>query len=381
MLKQNQGNANGIRMGLKALSFHPFGEHQYCDGSWCGYLHKGANYKFKSLPYGRPLNDPVLKEELNSVFEGFQCAADKLANTDSTQANENFNNIVASKAPKSCCYAGSDSLNFRVGAAVLQKNDGYSYVSSVNERIGMSPGKYCVSRASYLDNQERKRRMKSQTRCAKKRRIELKANKYLKQSVQELREGDTYTTGIDLVQKTQDIQEIPSPSTEPVPRPIELTDQPVVYFDLETTGLARTSHITQLAAVGPKGCLNVYVIPRIPISEPASRVTGLAMKNGMLTQNGKPVSAVPVKQALLTLCDFLGPEPCILVGHNIKSFDCRVLYNAAVATDMVDQLSSHIAGFVDSYKVFKTSYPECEKYSQVALVSKFVGESSVHMML
>ncbi|XP_070555170.1 uncharacterized protein [Ptychodera flava] len=230
MLKQNQGNANGIRMGLKALSFHPFGEHQYCDGSWCGYLHKGANYKFKSLPYGRPLNDPVLKEELNSVFEGFQCAADKLANTDSTQANENFNNIVASKAPKSCCYAGSDSLNFRVGAAVLQKNDGYSYVSSVNERIGMSPGKYCVSRASYLDNQERKRRMKSQTRCAKKRRIELKANKYLRQSVQELREGDTYTTGIDLVQKTQDIQEIPSPSTEPVPQPIELTDQPVVYL-------------------------------------------------------------------------------------------------------------------------------------------------------
>ncbi|XP_070578687.1 uncharacterized protein [Ptychodera flava] len=116
----------------------------------------------------------------------------------------------------------------------------------VNERIVMSPGKYCVSRASYLDNQERKRRMKSQTRCAKKRRIKLKANKCLQQSVQELCEGDTYTTGIELVQKTQDIQEIPSLSTEPVPQPIELTDQPVVYFDLETTGLARTSHITQL---------------------------------------------------------------------------------------------------------------------------------------
>ncbi|XP_070535265.1 uncharacterized protein [Ptychodera flava] len=115
--------------------------------------------------------------------------------------------------------------------------------------------------------------MKSQSRCAKKHRIKLKANKCLQQSVQELREGDTYTTGIDLVQKTQDIQEIPSLSTEPVPQPIELTDQPVVYFDLETTGSARTSHITQLAAVGPKGCLNVYVIPRIPISEPASRVT------------------------------------------------------------------------------------------------------------
>ncbi|XP_070559295.1 uncharacterized protein [Ptychodera flava] len=141
----------------------------------------------------------------------------------------------------------------------------------------MSPGKYCVSRAFYLDNQERKRRMKSQTRCAKKHCIKLKANKCLQQSVQELCEGDTYTTGIDLVQKTQDIQEIPSLSTEPVPQPIELTDQPVVYFDLETTGLARTSHITQLAAVGPKGCLNVYVIPRIPISEPASRVTGLTM--------------------------------------------------------------------------------------------------------
>ena len=133
MLKQNQGNPAGIRNGLKALSHHPFGEHQYCDDRWCGYLRtKGVNFKFKSLPYGRPLTDDLLKTELTSVFESFQCAVDKLANTDSTQPNENFNNIVAFKAPKSHCYAGSESLNYRVGAAVLQKNDGYTYVSSVS---------------------------------------------------------------------------------------------------------------------------------------------------------------------------------------------------------------------------------------------------------
>ena len=51
-------------------------------------------------------------------------------------------------------------------------------LQEVSEKIGMSPGKHGLSRAAVLDCQERKRHAMSKSRSAKKRRIELKANKY-----------------------------------------------------------------------------------------------------------------------------------------------------------------------------------------------------------
>lgn len=53
----------------------------------------------------------------------------------STQANESINNSIASKAPKRFHYSGSASLNYRVSAAVAQKNIGHTYVSKVDRYI------------------------------------------------------------------------------------------------------------------------------------------------------------------------------------------------------------------------------------------------------
>lgn len=55
--------------------------------------------------------------------------AKKLANLSSSQANESLNNTIASKTPKAKHYSASASLSYRVETAVLQKNEGYSYVS------------------------------------------------------------------------------------------------------------------------------------------------------------------------------------------------------------------------------------------------------------
>lgn len=49
----------------------------------------------------------------------------------STQANESFNNIVASKHPKNRFYGGSESTAFRVAAAVSQKNIAHDALSKV----------------------------------------------------------------------------------------------------------------------------------------------------------------------------------------------------------------------------------------------------------
>ena len=60
---------------------------------------------YSSLPGGRRLEDKQLQETLTSFMESQVCQkSEMLSNLGSTQANENFNNIVASKAPKNRYY-------------------------------------------------------------------------------------------------------------------------------------------------------------------------------------------------------------------------------------------------------------------------------------
>ena len=125
MWQQNRGNSDRIKEGLNAIPFHPFADHQFCSDNWCGYLQDPEGYRYKSLPYCRPLTDLALQADLKKIFHKLVPQAEKLANLESTQANESLNNSIASKAPKARFYSGSESLNFRVGAAVSQKNLGH----------------------------------------------------------------------------------------------------------------------------------------------------------------------------------------------------------------------------------------------------------------
>ena len=97
------------------------------------------NYKHR-LPYGRDLRGRggCLKKDLSDLFKVYAENAEKLAPLlGSTQANERFNNMVASQAPKNRHYSGSESLCFRVRAAVCVKNIGQNYLSEVYEPAGI----------------------------------------------------------------------------------------------------------------------------------------------------------------------------------------------------------------------------------------------------
>lgn len=56
--------------------------------------------RFKHLPCGKPLSGDHLKEDLHNLVQSYISRADILLNIGSTQANESFNNSVASFAPK-----------------------------------------------------------------------------------------------------------------------------------------------------------------------------------------------------------------------------------------------------------------------------------------
>ncbi|CAC5399333.1 unnamed protein product [Mytilus coruscus] len=95
---------------------------------------------FMSLPGGNPLTNESLKEELLVLVSKYTSRSNAISELGSTQANESFNQMASSKAPKSRHYGGSCSLKNRLSAAVLQKNEGYSYLPKVNEASNLSPG-------------------------------------------------------------------------------------------------------------------------------------------------------------------------------------------------------------------------------------------------
>ncbi|XP_078337480.1 uncharacterized protein LOC111112391 [Crassostrea virginica] len=61
---------------------------------------------------------------------------------------------------------------------------------------------------------------------------------------------------------------------------------------------ARTSHITQLAAVHGNETFSTYVMPDIPITASASDNTGLEVRNGILYHHGKKVNTSSISVAL-----------------------------------------------------------------------------------
>ena len=103
-----------------------------CDRRWCRFIREPTTAKYRTLPHGRPLTNEPLQIDIKKLFDKYKHQAEKLSRLSSSQANESFNNTVASKAPKSHHYSGSESLKFRVSAAVSQKNIGHNYVVKVS---------------------------------------------------------------------------------------------------------------------------------------------------------------------------------------------------------------------------------------------------------
>ena len=88
----------------------------------CGFVQNPNTYKHSNVPYGKDLQGDELRKDLTNLFQIYADHASKLLTPlGSTQSNENFNQMVSAKTPKSRHYSGSNGFNFRVSAAVCQK--------------------------------------------------------------------------------------------------------------------------------------------------------------------------------------------------------------------------------------------------------------------
>ena len=117
-------------------------------------------------------------------------------------------------------------------------------------------------------------------------------------------------------------------------------------------------------------------MPDIPITPSASDITGLEVRNGILYHHGKKVNTLSISVALDSFFSFLEKfNNVILVGHNIKTFDCPVLLEALESCRMIPKLTETVKGFLDTRILFKTVHPNLHSYSQQSLAKTLLNMS------
>ena len=386
-LAQNEGDANGTRKAIENIVPHVFGVHREC-GDWCKFK-TNITHKYTALPYGKCLHGPELREALSHLFSNLAANSEKLCFNSSSNSNESFNNMVASKAPKYCHYSKSESLDFRISATVCQKNVGENYLKMVNEEMGLSPGKVSMEVSDQRDNQFLKRKERESSIESKRKRIQLKTKRSTSITQKEVREGTTYKSSVCL-DSIDNIQLVPIPKSKSPP-PIErvctetFDKATCCIFDLETTSLYNNCDIVQISAVTVDGLhfFDKYILPDSDICAAASRVHGLTKKGNNLFFHGKLVPTINITDALTMFSEWLTGlnEEIILIGHNIKAFDIKHLLRNIRERNM--GLSFHtIVGYVDTLPLVKTLFPHETSHSQLNIYRRVIGgEYNAHNSL
>jgi len=213
----------------------------------------------------------------------------------------------------------------------------------------------------------------------KRQRLIKKNISVVKDAGSSVREGPTYSTNIAL--GNNEIED--TGTLEQLPAAVHITGkEPIIVFDLETTGLSRQAAIVQLSAICGEKTFDSYIFPDTNISESATRVSGLKISNGELLHNGVPVKTETLKDSIESFIDFI--DSCksasskpILVGHNVKNYDVQVLYNSLELVNMVDIFSGHVMCFMDTLNIAKTVLckQDVKNYKQETLVSTLLGHS------
>ncbi|XP_072529501.1 three prime repair exonuclease 4 [Salminus brasiliensis] len=159
----------------------------------------------------------------------------------------------------------------------------------------------------------------------------------------------------------------------------QVPDSPsVVFFDLETTGLGSSCDIVQLAAVSGSHTLNLFMVPRCRMDPGASRVTGFKVRRHRLFLHRRPVLTNSLKEALVSFITFLGMLGCpLLVGHNIRRFDCLVLARVLDEFGLKAAFQASVAGFLDSLPLARQLLKDrgLQSFKQENLVKTVLGVS------
>lgn len=157
--------------------------------------------------------------------------------------------------------------------------------------------------------------------------------------------------------------------------PQQTTEETLVFFDLETTGLENDCDIVQLSAVSGEKIFNKYILPSKTISAGAFATNGFQVLDGVLYLRGEPQQASSLQDTVEAFLHFLQSlSSPLIIGHNIWKFDAPILLRGLQELSMKDQFDSCITGFLDTLLLAKVVVPRSEvnSYTQIELVKVFL---------
>ncbi|CAC5385442.1 unnamed protein product [Mytilus coruscus] len=346
----------------------------------------------------RPAVSQFKNERSSKVFQEPKTDGDVQGSVDQEMCNK-FENYFKKKKGRSVVESDSPPVSLRAGKEfeyketedVKDKHDkGISagVVSDAQDKKiwqeiakpvskAIHPVDKTIKRTTKFTRKRKISKEKEKTGMTKKRCVKFKQTRTSKKASVEIKGAASYEREIGLRSKTCNDHEIHG--IENIQVTLSSPDKeepPLVVCDLETTGLSRSSDIIQIAAFSKDNSFNCYVFPMQKISRKASKITKIKVIGNQMYLNNQPVQAKFPYEALLDFILFLSdlPKKPILVGHNIKCFDCHVLFNQLRLSNMWREFCSHICGFIDSYELFKHVKPGLSPYKQTFLVKELLGE-------
>lgn len=246
---------------------------------------------------------------------------------------------------------------------------------------GLSPGSFTMPYNLKKDKEREKRQQLSSLPETKLRILQLKEERATSKGAFEASEGATYESEISLGDQADDIESVPDAIAKPLFTPVQSIDDPTfVIVDLETTDLIRRNtipHIIQIAAIERKThrCFSRYTTPGMIMSSEAEKVTGIVWDGSRLYSRGKELPSVTITSALSDFFTWLQQfSNVVLVAHNGKSFDFRVLSKAAENFNLFEVFTHSVVALADSLTVLRSKFPDLKKYNQIHLAEHFCKE-------
>ncbi|XP_010882248.1 uncharacterized protein trex4 [Esox lucius] len=161
--------------------------------------------------------------------------------------------------------------------------------------------------------------------------------------------------------------------------PLAATTSPgksLVFFDLETSGFGQSCEIVQLAAVSGGHSLNLFTVPRCRMQRGAAKVTGFRVRRHKLYHHRLPVLTNSLREVLVSFIAFLHMfDQPVLVGHNIRRFDCPVLTRALDEFDLKPEFQLTVSACLDTLPLAREILKGhgVQSFRQENLVQTLVG--------
>lgn len=136
-------------------------------------------------------------------------------------------------------------------------------------------------------------------------------------------------------------------------------------------------NLIQLSAICGERTFNVYTLPRLALTDSATRVTGFTVTGGRLFLRGDPMVTTPLAEALTSFIAFLRSfrRPVLLAAHNAMRFDAPILARVLRNCSLQQEFQQVVCGFLDTFLLSKNLFHDLGSYSQEYMVRKFLGKT------